>query len=104
MQRATLSPTTLQNLKPPAAGILELHDPQCRGLVLRVFPTGRATWTLRYRPAGSKGQRRMRLGEYPAVGLAKVRRRRMRRPGSGAPHGPHSLREAAMRAARPTGE
>jgi hypothetical protein len=53
MQRATLSPTTLQNLKPPAAGILELHDPQCRGLVLRVFPTGRATLLGNGRRAGS---------------------------------------------------
>jgi integrase len=81
MQPATLTPTVLQNLKPPAAGILELHDPQCRGLVLRVFPSGRATWTLRYRPAGSKGQRRMRLGEYPGVGLAETRRRAERERG-----------------------
>jgi integrase len=75
MQPATLSPTILQNLKPPTTGIMELHDHQSRGLVLRVFPSGRAIWTLRYRPAGGKGQRRMRLGEYPAVGLSEVRRR-----------------------------
>src|SRR5262245_34586730 len=72
---ATLSPAVLQNLKPPAVGILELHDPLCRGLVARVFPSGRVIFTFRYRPAGSrKRQRRLRLGEYPAVGLAEARR------------------------------
>ncbi|PLX37057.1 MAG: hypothetical protein C0606_11095 [Hyphomicrobiales bacterium] len=39
------------------------------GLAIRVSPTGRKTWTLRFRPQGSKSQRRLTLGRFdPASG------------------------------------
>ena len=45
-----ISAIKLQNLKPPSAGVAELWDEACRGLCLRVFASGKATWTFRYRP------------------------------------------------------
>jgi integrase len=65
----------LHNLKPPAAGVVELWDEACRGLILRVFQSGKATWTFRYRPRDGGARRRVRLGEYPSIGLAEARKR-----------------------------
>jgi integrase len=76
-----LSPARLQNLKPLKTGILELWDAAARGLSLRVFPSGRASWTFRYRPKGGSARRRISLGEYPGVGLAEARRRADRHRG-----------------------
>ncbi|MGJ3232218.1 MAG: tyrosine-type recombinase/integrase [Oceanicaulis sp.] len=42
------------------------------GLALRVSPGGKKSWTLRYRTLGGT-QRRISLGAYPKVGLAKAR-------------------------------
>lgn len=58
---------------PPAEGIKELWDDRVRGLSLRVYPSGRATWTFRYRPKSGAGYKRSAVGEYPAVGLAQTR-------------------------------
>ncbi len=68
-----LTPARLRNLKPPASGVDEMRD--ARGLSLRVFSSGRASWTFRYRPKGGGARRRIGLGEYPSVGLAEARRR-----------------------------
>lgn len=75
MPSATLQSATLKNLKPPSSGVLELWDDQARGLCLRVFSSGRATWTFRYRPQDGGARRRVGLGEYPTIGLAEARRR-----------------------------
>lgn len=45
-----------------------------RGLTLRVSKEGRKVWTLRYR-TGARSQRRIRIGEYPALPLAEARKR-----------------------------
>jgi hypothetical protein len=45
----TLTTASLQHLKPPAEGVLELWDATVRGLALRVFPSGHASWMLVYR-------------------------------------------------------
>jgi integrase len=71
----------LQNLKPPASGVAELWDEICRGLCLRVFPSGKATWTYRYRPRDGGARRRVRLGEYPSLGLSEARKRADRERG-----------------------
>src|ERR1700730_7796730 len=73
MATRKLTPALLANLKPPASGAIELRD--TRGLSLRVFSSGRATWTFRYRPKRGGARRRIGLGEYPSVGLAEARRR-----------------------------
>jgi integrase len=62
-------------LSPPDKGVKEVWDEHCRGLCLLVRATGKATWTFRYRPRGGGARRRVRLGEYPSVGLAEARRR-----------------------------
>jgi integrase len=62
-------------LSPPDKGVKEVWDEHCRGLCLLVRATGKATWTYRYRPRGGGARRRVRLGEYPSVGLAEARKR-----------------------------
>jgi integrase len=49
----------------------EVPDDRTPGLYLIVQPTGRKAWAVRYR-SGTK-HRRMRLGAYPALGLADAR-------------------------------
>ena len=50
---------------------MEVRDGHARGLILQVLPSGRKLWTVRYRYRGL--QRRLVLGEYPALSLAKAR-------------------------------
>ncbi|MGN6311724.1 MAG: tyrosine-type recombinase/integrase [Xanthobacteraceae bacterium] len=76
-----LTAIRLQNLKPPAEGFVELWDELCRGLCLRVFASGKATWAFRYRPRDGGTRRRIRLGEYPSVGLSEARKRADRQRG-----------------------
>lgn len=69
----------------PPAERLELNDGTISGLLLRVGPRGRPTWTLRYTVKGrggvtERGKRlagrkfyRITLGEYPALSLLKAR-------------------------------
>lgn len=82
MPAKTLTAATLQNLKPPASGVAELWDTRSRGLCLRVFPSGRAAWSFRYRPKDGTGRRRIGLGEYPSIGLADARQRADRMRGN----------------------
>lgn len=97
MPAATLHSVTLKNLKPPLSGVLELWDEQARGLCLRVFPSGRATWTFRYRPHDGGGRRRIGLGEYPSVGLAEARRRADRHRGEVSAGGDPQAQRLAKR-------
>lgn len=69
----------------PPAERLELNDGTISGLLLRVGPRGRPTWTLRYTVKGrggvtDRGKKlagrkfyRITLGEYPALSLLKAR-------------------------------
>jgi len=52
---------------------VDVRDGGQRGLVLTVLPSGRKQFTVRYRFQGK--QRRLLLGEYPAVTLAVARKR-----------------------------
>src|SRR5690348_4731859 len=60
---------------PPDKGSKEIWDENCRGPCLVVRASGKVTWTYRYRPQGGGPRRRIRLGDYPSVGLAEARRR-----------------------------
>jgi integrase len=99
MPTEKLTSSRLRNLTPPAAGFDELLDTAARGLSLRVFPTGRASWSFRYRPKGGGARRRINLGEYPTVGLAEARRRADRArgevSGGGDPQGALSAKREA---------
>ena len=50
-----------------------VRDANVSGLELRVAPDGTKTWSLRYRNL-EKQQRRLKLGEYPRMGLADARK------------------------------
>lgn len=100
MPSAKLTAQRLRNLTPPSPGVVdELLDTLSRGLSLRVFPTGRASWTFRYRPKDGGARRRISLGEYPTVGIAEARRRadRVRGDvsGGGDPQGDRGARRKA---------
>jgi integrase len=58
----------------PSSRLIEIRDAKSPGLALRITPSGSKSWTLRYRLASGR-QRRISLGRYPAVSLAKARDR-----------------------------
>lgn len=51
----------------------DYHNTQQRGLIARILPSGIVQFGLRYRFQGT--QRRLKLGEYPAVSLQLARKR-----------------------------
>jgi integrase len=66
-----LADTSIRSLKPRAVGHYEVSDG--RGLVLRVYASGRRTWMLRATDGRTGEQLRRVLGDYPAIGLAEAR-------------------------------
>ncbi|HEY2293079.1 MAG TPA: tyrosine-type recombinase/integrase [Thermoanaerobaculia bacterium] len=71
MRRATASLSDLQIRTESKGTRFELADGEVPGLGLRVLPSGRKFWFLRYGPRG--GRRRITFGEYPALSLKKAR-------------------------------
>jgi integrase len=71
-----LTDRRIATLKPNPTRRVELPDDKVAGLALRVTPNGIKTWTLRYRLTGGRADRRRRLtlGGYPALTLAKARK------------------------------
>ena len=75
----------LERLRPPREGRLELGDEIVPGLLLRVTPGGRKSFSVIYKVPGAGGvnprtgrllagrQQRVTLGQYPIVGLADAR-------------------------------
>ena len=56
------------SVKPPETGRLEIWDTRVVGLMLRVTPSGAATWSVRRR--ADDGRRlRAPIGTWPAIGL-----------------------------------
>lgn len=68
--RKALSAKAIEAFKPQVKRY-EVHDLLCPGFSLRVFPTGRKVFSLKYR-YGLK-QRRLPLGVYPRLSLAQAR-------------------------------
>ncbi|MEY3623284.1 MAG: hypothetical protein RLZZ407_843 [Pseudomonadota bacterium] len=68
--RKALNVKTIEALKPQAKRY-EVHDLLCPNFSLRVFPTGRKVFTVKYR-YGLK-QRRLSLGIHPRITLADAR-------------------------------
>ena len=52
---------------------IDVRDGHTRGLILTVLPSGRRQFSVRYRFQGK--QRRLVLGEFPRLSLAKARKR-----------------------------
>jgi len=68
--REALTDKKLESLKPKAQRY-EVHDLYCPGLSVRVTPEGRKTFNIKYRYGTN--QKRMSLGIYPRLTLAKAR-------------------------------
>jgi hypothetical protein len=60
-RKAPLTALEVNRLKPPAAGRLNVRDPGCRGLVLRITASGVKTWSLSVKIDGR--QRRFTIGD-----------------------------------------
>ncbi len=72
--RMELTDALLKTLSPPQEGKrLELRDSRVPGLVLRMTPTGIATWSVRTRTKDGK-QTRPKLGTWPSLSLSEARR------------------------------
>jgi integrase len=95
-QHPTLTDARLRALQKSDTPV-EIRDGDTRGLILTVLPSGRKQFAVRYRRAGK--QRRLLLGEYPAVTLA-VARKRARKAQSVIENGedPAAVRQAAKKA------
>jgi predicted DNA-binding transcriptional regulator AlpA len=86
----------------PRADPYHVRDAKVTGLELRVAADGSKIWSLRYRVYGY--QRRLKLGAYPRLSLAKARARanvELRKVDSGVD--PQAERQEAQRAARAEG-
>jgi integrase len=68
-----LTDANIRALQPPITGRIEIPDPSCHGLWLRVAAGGAKTFEFRYRPAGSRESERLTLGLYPDVSLGDAR-------------------------------
>jgi integrase len=68
-----LTDASIRALKPPAEGRIEVTDPACRGLALRVTAAGAKTFAFRYRDRTTKRAERLWLGQYPDLTLAAAR-------------------------------
>ncbi len=75
MTRPAHDPLTDQKVQAlrPGSMPIDVRDGLMRGLILTILPNGRKQFTVRYRVAGK--QRRLVLGEYPGLTLAKARKR-----------------------------
>src|SRR5262249_55590868 len=58
----------IENVKPRATRYA-LPDSGCRGLYLNVYPTGRKSWSVRYRLNGRTGN--LTLDGFPSLALAR---------------------------------
>ncbi|HVI86838.1 MAG TPA: integrase arm-type DNA-binding domain-containing protein [Dongiaceae bacterium] len=71
----SLTDAVVQNQKPERGqqGWREIADGACRGLCLRISPTGEKVWAIRYVVAGKR--QRHTVGAYPTVSLSEARKR-----------------------------
>jgi Arm DNA-binding domain len=75
----TLTSQFIKGIKPPVVGVAEYWDANTPGLCLRVFPSGRASWSYRYRPReGGKKNERVTFGTVEVLSLADARDRAAR--------------------------
>lgn len=94
--RVNLTDKTLKALRPSSR---EIWDAQQPGLMVRVLPSGRVEFAIRYRIAGKR--RRLKLGEYPALSLATARKR-ARQAQSAVDNGNDPARDRQMAKQAPT--
>ncbi|KAA0113508.1 DUF4102 domain-containing protein [Methylobacterium sp. P1-11] len=71
MAARVLTVQAIERLKPDAARRLEIPDATLPGLYFIIQPSGAKSWAVRYRHGGRT--RKLTLGAYPALDLAKAR-------------------------------
>ena len=71
MPKKALTAASVERIKPPTKGQVEVFDKGYPGLALRISYGGRKTWSAFYRLNGKL--HRISLGTYPAMGLAEAR-------------------------------
>ena len=71
MPKRALTAASVERLKPPPQGQIDVFDQGYPGLALRISYGGGKTWVFFYRIGGRL--RRMGLGTYPAVSLSEAR-------------------------------
>lgn len=69
MPKLRLTEISVRNLKPPKQGQVTHWDAILPGFGLRMSAGGGATWIIMH----GKGRRRISVGKYPVVGIAKAR-------------------------------
>ena len=69
-----LTHRTIETLR-PAEAPYRVTDQRCKGLAVRVAPSGVKTWDLAYRIRGTAKMRRLSLGRTTDVGLEQARER-----------------------------
>jgi integrase len=69
-----LTHRTIETLR-PAEAPYRVPDQRCKGLAVRVAPSGVKTWDLAYRIRGTAKMRRLSLGRTTDVGLEQARER-----------------------------
>ena len=67
-----ITDTWLKNLKPKTTA-QEHRDPSCRGLRIRITPTGKKSFVYNYQSPIDKKIKRVMLGNYPAMTLKDAR-------------------------------
>jgi hypothetical protein len=73
-EKTALNATVIKNLKQKAEPY-RVPDQLCRGLAIRVAPSGQKTWDCAFRVAKGGSQRRLSLGNLEDVTLAQARAR-----------------------------
>lgn len=71
MPKARLTPASVNRIRPPETGQLDIFDSTLPGFGLRIGKSGTKTWFMFYRYAGK--QRRHKVGRYPALSLMEAR-------------------------------
>jgi integrase len=78
MSSTLLTSAFVRSVSPPPSGFVEHWDTKVSGLCLRVFSTGRASWSFRYRPRNGGARQRITLGSLADLSLADARDRAAR--------------------------
>ena len=93
------SPTDISARLRANGGPTEVWDTQQPGLIVRVLPSGRIEFAIRYRIHGKR--RRLKLGQYPD-GRPRPARRRARKARSAIDNGEDPARDRQAAKATPT--
>ena len=77
MRRVALTDLSIQKLRAPATGQIEVFDAKAPGLSVRVGSSGAKSFFLTFRVKGDRRRRRGKLGRYPDMSLSSARAQRI---------------------------